>query len=93
MSKFQNLYTINKTLRFGLKPFGKTLENFNKTNLLQLDEYKAKHRKEVQSLFDENFKQLIEERLRGLSLDTQALEEAFDINKRDAALISLKKQV
>lgn len=93
MSKFQNLYTINKTLRFGLKPFGKTLENFNKTNLLQLDEYKAKHRKEVQRLFDENFKQLIEERLRGLSLDTQALEEAFDINKRDAALISLKKQV
>ena len=71
MENFKNLYPINKTLRFELKPYGKTLKNFHGAGLLEKDESKAKNRKSMQSIIDRKFKLIIEEKLKYLVLDEE----------------------
>ncbi|MCI9275839.1 MAG: hypothetical protein HFJ24_07980, partial [Clostridia bacterium] len=46
-SKLHNLYDVQKTLRFELRPIGKTKENIEKERLLTEDEYRAKIFKNV----------------------------------------------
>ena len=41
MKNFTNLYQISKTLRFELKPIGKTLEHILKNGILDNDEHPA----------------------------------------------------
>jgi hypothetical protein len=95
MEKFKNLYPINKTLRFELRPYGKTLKNFHGAGLLEKDESKAKNRKSMQSIIDRKFKLIIEEKLKYLVLDEEYLKKAFseDRNEREIAIISLKNQI
>lgn len=95
MEKFTNLYTINKTLRFELKPYGKTLENFLKRGFLERDESKAKNRKLMQTIIDESFKLAIEDYLEGFSFELEELEAVFqgEQKEKDEAIARIKKSI
>lgn len=58
-SKLHNLYSLSKTLRFELRPVGKTKENFEKY-ILASDEKKAEKFKIVKTYADEYHKYFIE---------------------------------
>lgn len=60
---FTGLYPISKTLRFELKPIGKTIENIQKSRLLQSDELLADQYVKVKKLIDRYHKAYIEKKL------------------------------
>ena len=93
MNKFINLYPVSKTLRFELKPIGKTKENIEKSNLLMEDAKRAADYKIVKGLIDRYHKQFIKSRLWNLELPLEnegkkcSLEEyrdLYELKKRDA---------
>ena len=61
LADFTNLYSLQKTLRFELKPVGKTLEHIEKKGLLKEDENRAKEYKVVKKIIDKYHKAFIEE--------------------------------
>ena len=65
---FIGKYSLSKTLRFELKPQGKTLENIQKKGLLSEDEHRAESYKKVKKIIDGYHKQFIEAALTGLIL-------------------------
>lgn len=67
-SQFTNLYSLSKTLRFELKPQGKTLENIQKHGLLEQDEQRASSYKDVKKIIDRYHKKFIERTLSNFSL-------------------------
>ena len=85
LSKFTNLYSLSKTLRFELIPQGKTKETFvkwieelkeneaeelkNTKNLLAQDEHRAKSYKKVKKIIDEYHKWFISNSLEDVKLD------------------------
>lgn len=58
---FTNLYSLSKTLRFELKPIGKTAENIQAKGLLKEDESRAKEYQVVKKIIDKYHKLFIEE--------------------------------
>ena len=56
LSKYRNFYKISKTLRFELKPIGKTLKNFQQNRILEGDEEKHNLSFELKKLLDEFYK-------------------------------------
>lgn len=66
-SDFTGLFSLSKTLRFELKPIGKTLENIEKKGLLAEDEKRAESYKKVKKLIDEYHKTFIENALSNLT--------------------------
>lgn len=89
MEKFTNLYSLSKTLRFELKPQGKTLEYLqnkiveeeNNLNLLKQDEKRAKNYKKIKEVIDEYHKSFIEESLTNKKIDNYFLTSLFDLLK------------
>jgi CRISPR-associated protein Cpf1 len=65
---FQRLYSRSITLRFELKPQGKTLQHFVESGLLDQDEHRAESYKAVKKLIDEYHKRFITRALNGFSL-------------------------
>ncbi|MGP1361657.1 MAG: type V CRISPR-associated protein Cas12a/Cpf1 [Candidatus Fimenecus sp.] len=63
---FTRKYKLSKTLRFKLIPIGKTEENFNLNNLLQIDEERSKSYAKVKSIMDEYHREHIEKTLSGI---------------------------
>lgn len=63
MHQFINLYPVSKTLRFELRPIGKTKENIEKSNILREDAQRAEDYKIVKKLIDRYHKQFIKSRL------------------------------
>ena len=47
LEKFIGLYHMDKTLRFELKPMGKTLENINNNGFIENDNHRADSYKKV----------------------------------------------
>lgn len=85
-SKLHNLYSLSKTLRFELRPVGKTKENFEEY-ILASDEEKADKFKIVKSYADEYHKYFIENALsnfNSLNFDTLLTQyyELFVKNNR-----------
>lgn len=68
MKNFTNLYQISKTLRFELKPIGKTLEHILKNGILDNDEHRADSYKKVKKIIDEYHKAFIERALSNFKL-------------------------
>jgi len=68
LSEFTNLYSLSKTLRFELKPIGKTLEHIQNKGLLAEDEQRAGSYKKVKKIIDEYHKAFIEKALSGVFL-------------------------
>ncbi len=80
---FTGLYPLSKTLRFELKPIGKTLEYIEKNGLLDRDRHRANSYVEVKKIIDRYHKQFIEDSLRNFKLiyenegKKDSLEEYF----------------
>ena len=58
--QFTKVYPLQKTLRFELKPIGKTKENIEKSGLLEQDQHRADSYVQVKNIIDEYHKAFIE---------------------------------
>ena len=76
-SEFTGLYPLSKTLRFELKPIGKTKENIEKNGILERDNERAIAYKAVKKVIDEYHKSFIELKLADLVLMQSQLEEFY----------------
>lgn len=71
------LYSLSKTLRFELKPMGKTLENIERKGLIAQDEKRAEEYEKVKMIIDEYHKAFIKMCLYDFSLKVTS-DEACD---------------
>ena len=78
-SKFCGLYPLSKTLRFELKPIGKTKENIEKNGILERDSERATAYKAVKKVIDEFHKSFIELQLNDFELEQSKLEEFYHL--------------
>ncbi|MGB2172131.1 MAG: hypothetical protein ACPH03_06780, partial [Flavobacteriaceae bacterium] len=90
--EFTHVYPVQKTLRFALKPMGKTIENIQnfrnekQQNLLAEDEERALKYKQAKKIIDEYHKAHIHNRLSCFEFPIEDLErfkEAYSNFKRD----------
>lgn len=95
MENFRNLYSLSKTLRFELRPYGETLEKIKESGNLERDQYKAEIRVEVQKIIDERYKLIIEETLNRVSLDEDLINKVLSEDKKikDDAIKNLKDEI
>ena len=77
MKAFTNLYSLSKTIKFELKPEGKTLEFINKNGLLAQDEHRADSYIKVKKIIDEYHKEFIDISLRDFKLKYDDIEAYF----------------
>lgn len=69
IDSFTNLYPVNKTLRFGLEPVGKTKENFDNNQILLQDDKKSEAYTRVKGYIDRYHKYYIDKILSRVVLD------------------------
>ena len=77
LAQFTGKYSVSKTLRFALRPQGKT-EDFIKKNVLKKDEDRADQYRKAKRIIDLYHKDFIERALQGVKLcvdDLNKLEE------------------
>ncbi|MDR2234416.1 MAG: type V CRISPR-associated protein Cas12a/Cpf1 [Tannerella sp.] len=79
LSKFTNLYSLSKTLRFELIPQGKTLTHIQEKGLLSQDERRADSYKKVKKIIDEYHKAFIKESLANCKLNEELLAEYLSL--------------
>ena len=78
ISKMTNLYQVTKTLRFGLIPQGKTMDNIIAQNILSGDNKRAEEYKIAKRIIDGYHKIYIDESLSKFSFDSLTLESYAD---------------
>jgi len=102
MKKFINLYPVQKTLRFELRPVGETLKNIEEKGILTADEHRSYAYGKVKKFIDEYHKAYISKSLSGLVLDASALNDVLLFsgrtdetlrNKASKAMDRLRKQI
>lgn len=104
MNEFTHLYPLSKTLRFELRPVGKTEEMFRKSGILEQDNGRADSYKVVKKLIDRYHKDFIEKALQGFEFEEGSLEEYYKLystanrdekeeNDFEKAKESLRKQI
>jgi IS605 OrfB family transposase len=81
--EFTNLYSLSKTLKFELKPIGKTAENIKIKGLLKEDEDRARDYQVVKKIIDRYHKLFIEEVFDSVL--------AIDSNKKSFPYLFLKQ--
>jgi hypothetical protein len=72
INDFTGLYSLQKTLRFELKPIAQTLEHIQAHGLLEKDQHRADSYVEVKKIIDRYHKALIERVLSDVRLDVDA---------------------
>lgn len=72
---FTNLYELSKTLRFELKPIGKTADLLRKNKVFEKDEKVAKNYKETKKYFDKLHQKFINEALKSANIDLNKYRE------------------
>lgn len=82
LKDFKRIYSLSKTLRFELKPIGKTLEHIEKSGILSQDQHRAESYVEVKKIIDEYHKAFIESVLKDFKFsenmgEKNSLEEFF----------------
>lgn len=95
------LYPLSKTLRFELKPIGKTLDYIEQKGLIVQDEQRAEEYKQVKNIIDSYHKEFITMCLKGLKLNMIYLERyeslARDVHRDEAEFdkvkAALRKQI
>ena len=95
LKQFIGIYPISKTLRFELRPIGKTLEWIERNGIIEKDERKAEDYPKVKSLIDEYHKICIKESLKGVYLDWNPLKfalENYQKSKSEDSKIALEKE-
>ena len=83
LKQFIGIYPVSKTLRFELKPVGKTQEWIVKNHVLESDEQKAEDYPKVKALIDDYHKVCIRESLKDIHLDWLPLKNAIEANRKD----------
>lgn len=89
LKDFTNLYPVSKTLRFELKPVGKTLENIEKAGILKEDEHRAESYRRVKKIIDTYHKVFIDSSLEnmakmGIENEIKAMLQSFcELYKKD----------
>lgn len=78
LKQFIGIYPVSKTLRFELRPVGKTQEWIEKNRVLENDESKAADYPVVKNLIDEYHKVCIRESMKNVHLDWNPLKEAIE---------------
>ena len=69
LKQFTRVYPLSKTLRFELKPIGRTLEFINSSGLLEQDQHRADSYIKVKGIIDEYHKAFIETVLNDFKLN------------------------
>ncbi len=94
MKNFANFYSLNKTLRFELKPVGKTLEHIEKKGLLTQDEQRAESYKKMKKTIDEFHKHFIELAMREVRLKhLKKFEELYNESSERKKEENYKKEI
>ena len=83
LKQFIGIYPVSKTLRFELRPVGKTQEWIEKNKVLESDEQKAEDYPRVKALIDDYHKVCIRESLKGVHFDWCPLKNAIEVNRKD----------
>ena len=78
LKQFIGIYPVSKTLRFELRPVGKTQEWIEKNRVLDYDESKAADYPVVKKLIDEYHKVCIRESMKNVHLDWNPLKEVIE---------------
>lgn len=81
MEKFTNLYSLSKTLRFELIPQGKTLENIQKSGILEQDNSRAEKYEKIKKIIDDYHKFFIEQSFKDKKIDSYLLTQYFELFK------------
>ncbi|MFA7069898.1 MAG: type V CRISPR-associated protein Cas12a/Cpf1 [Sulfurimonas sp.] len=68
LKEFVGKYSLSKTLRFELKPVGKTIEHIEQKGLISTDEARAEDYKKAKELIDEYHKEFIHQALSSVRL-------------------------
>lgn len=94
LKDFVNLYQLQKTLRFELKPIGKTVEHIESKGFLEKDEARAEEYRAVKSIIDGYHKYFMEKALNDFVISEDSLyeyEKLFLAQKDDAQKDRFKK--
>ena len=83
LKQFIGIYPVSKTLRFELRPVGRTQEWIEKNKVLENDEQKAEDYPKVKALIDDYHKVCIRESLKGIHFDWQPLKTAIEANRKE----------
>ncbi|MGI5832842.1 MAG: type V CRISPR-associated protein Cas12a/Cpf1 [Thermoguttaceae bacterium] len=81
LNRFIGRRSISKTLRFELRPIGKTLENIESGGFLKRDEDRASEFAELKELINDYHKDFIEKALADCQIDWTDLKEEWDRRK------------
>jgi CRISPR-associated protein Cpf1 len=76
---FTNQYSLSKTLRFELKPVGKTAENIKTSDLLNEDKKRAEEFKQVKLILNDYYRDFIEKVLYNVEIDSELLSQYYEI--------------
>lgn len=97
--QFIGQYSLSKTLRFELKPIGKTAEMIKANDFLEHDTQRADNYILAKQLLDDYYRYYIEETLKGKELDADLVEKAYsfyisgDAKECETINKKLRKQV
>lgn len=83
LKQFIGIYPVSKTLRFELRPVGKTKEWIEKNRVLENDEQKAMDYPKLKTLIDDYHKVCIRESLKDIHLDWQPLKIAIEEHRKN----------
>ena len=81
LAQFTGKYSVNKTLRFALKPQGKTKDFIRKNNLLKQDKDRSDQYRKAKRIIDIYHKHFIERSLQGVKFSINDLNE-LERNRR-----------
>ncbi|KEJ92204.1 type V CRISPR-associated protein Cas12a/Cpf1 [Synergistes jonesii] len=95
LKDFTNIYQLSKTLRFELKPIGKTEEHINRKLIIMHDEKRGEDYKSVTKLIDDYHRKFIHETLDPAHFDWNPLAEALiqSGSKNNKALPAEQKEM
>lgn len=88
---FTNLFQLNKTLRFELKPIGKTREFLKEGSILEKDKIRAVKFKDAKKRIDKEHKDFIETTLSSFSIPDALLTQYLDYSNEIKELAKDKK--
>lgn len=83
LKQFTGLYSLSKTLRFELKPIGRTQEWIDKNHVLENDEQRNKDYPKVKEMIDDYHKLCINESLKDAHFDWNPLRDAIIQNRHE----------
>ena len=93
-SQFTGLYPVSKTLRFELKPMGKTLEKIKETGVIENDKKRHNDYFDAKKIIDKYHKYFIDAALSKFPrIDWNLLKEAIErsLDRSDASKKKLEK--